>query len=112
MTIFSKPICLDCTRFRETTWPVRGLRCDAFPDGIPDAILRSKADHRQPYAGDHGLQFLPTSQEAAADAAQIIAEAQQRSGALPASPVIDLDADPQNANWLRRPLPPKPQKEP
>lgn len=54
-----------------------GLYCDAFPDGdgIPDAITSSRADHRQPFDGDHGLQFLPVSDAAAADAQRIIAEA-------------------------------------
>jgi hypothetical protein len=50
------------------------MSCDAFPDGIPDAIIRSHVDHRQPYAGDQGLQFLAKSPEAAERAAQIIAD--------------------------------------
>jgi hypothetical protein len=33
------------------------LACTAYPDGIPDAILRSAVDHRQPYSGDHDIQF-------------------------------------------------------
>lgn len=31
--------------------------CDAFPDGIPEAIIDDEVDHRQPIAGDHGIQF-------------------------------------------------------
>ena len=31
--------------------------CNAFPGGIPDAILRNVADHRQPFPGDNGIRF-------------------------------------------------------
>jgi hypothetical protein len=70
-----------CARYRsrlhgpyasETRW---GFFCDAFPDGIPEAIIRSRGDHRQPVEGDHGLQFLPKSEAAAAKAERRIAEA-------------------------------------
>ncbi|MGD8441011.1 MAG: hypothetical protein PVG53_10775 [Holophagae bacterium] len=36
-----------------------GRRCRAYPDGIPDAILRNRHDHRLPYEGDSGLRFEP-----------------------------------------------------
>lgn len=38
--------------------------CDAFPDGIPDAILRGRHQHRTPVAGDHGIQFEPLNDRA------------------------------------------------
>lgn len=51
MTTGPAPICVECVYYKPT------LRCKAFPRGIPVAILTSKADHRQPYAGDKGIRF-------------------------------------------------------
>lgn len=31
--------------------------CTAFPAGIPDEIWWNRADHRQPYDGDHGIRW-------------------------------------------------------
>jgi len=90
--IIAPPICADCLRLHKAIYGKWGMFCDAFPDGIPDDIIASRVDHRQPVDGDHGLQFLAKSPEAAADAARIIAEAR---------PVINLDADSANADWLR-----------
>lgn len=48
-------ICAWCTRFRAQ---VRDrTTCDAFPEGIPEAIQWMDADHRRPYPGDHGMLF-------------------------------------------------------
>ncbi len=33
------------------------LTCDAFPGGIPDDILCSRVDHREPVAGDNGVRW-------------------------------------------------------
>jgi hypothetical protein len=48
-------LCAWCTRFRSE---VRDQTvCDAFPEGIPEAIRLRDHDHRRPYPGDHGLRF-------------------------------------------------------
>ena len=31
--------------------------CDAYPEGIPDAIYEGENNHTKPYKGDHGIQF-------------------------------------------------------
>jgi hypothetical protein len=33
--------------------------CKAFPRGIPIEIKTMKYDHRQPFNGDHGVQWAP-----------------------------------------------------
>ena len=45
--------CTFCVHF--IGWPVR--TCKAFPDGIPEDILRGKFDHTRPHKGDHGISF-------------------------------------------------------
>jgi hypothetical protein len=48
------PICLDCKFFHQHDVK---LTCDAFPDGIPEAIINTAFVHTQPYPGDHGIQY-------------------------------------------------------
>lgn len=36
-----------------------GLVCNAFPQGIPDPILARNHWHREPFPGDHGIQYEP-----------------------------------------------------
>jgi hypothetical protein len=43
--------CIICAHFRFSGG------CDAFPDGIPEAILTSEHDHTEPYPGDNGVRF-------------------------------------------------------
>ncbi|HEX7160541.1 MAG TPA: hypothetical protein VF223_04800 [Trebonia sp.] len=56
MTIGPRAQCDACTHLH----PVRldqPWTCDAFPAGIPEAILDDEVDHRQPVDGDRGIQF-------------------------------------------------------
>ena len=32
-------------------------KCEAFPKGIPMEIWMGENDHKEPYEGDHGIQF-------------------------------------------------------
>lgn len=67
------PICLGCQHFQDYHEGT-GI-CAAFPDGIPDAIWDSQADHRQPFDDDQGIQFAPTSPQKAEYADLIFAHA-------------------------------------
>ena len=61
MVTFVAPICLECNRFHYAD--LENNICDAFPDGIPWAIITSEFDHHNPYPGDNGLQFEPVEDE-------------------------------------------------
>ena len=56
MSIGAMPMCEECKHIRDE----KGyIVCDAFPDGIPDAIYQDGFDHTKPYPGDHGIRFEP-----------------------------------------------------
>jgi len=40
-----------------------GQRCRAYPDGIPESIIRNRHDHRKPFSGDSGILFEPEEVE-------------------------------------------------
>ena len=51
------PQCLRCLHLLPKAED--GMRCSAYPNGIPSVILANQHDHRQPYKGDHGITFQP-----------------------------------------------------
>jgi hypothetical protein len=60
LPIYSK-VCIGCRHWRLHD----GRTCDAFPerDSIPLEIWLGDNDHRQPFPGDHGIQFEPYTPE-------------------------------------------------
>ena len=56
MTIGVAPLCAICKHLDEEA---DGFVCAAFPQGIPEGIIYSRLDHRQPVTGDNGVQFEP-----------------------------------------------------
>lgn len=58
MTTRLPPQCLTCAR-----WDGAGTKsCEAYPTQIPDEIWDGNVDHRDPYKGDHGLQWQSAGQ--------------------------------------------------
>ena len=62
MTLLATPICMLCKHFRDVAFA--HATCDAYPDGIPPAILFWEHDHRIPFPGDRGTLFEPQDEEA------------------------------------------------
>lgn len=48
------PMCMACTRYNDDGFP---MTCKAYPDGIPEEVLNSSIDHREPYDDDQGIVF-------------------------------------------------------
>jgi hypothetical protein len=70
MTSLVMPICGYCIHL-DRAYKGYGLRCAAFPAGIPDAIIESQIDHREPVDGDQGIRFDPTCERGAEYAAEL-----------------------------------------
>jgi len=74
------------------------MRCEAFPEGVPSAILLNQVDHHLPFPGDHGLMFVldPDNEEMYEAWKQYVAFGKKRLP--PVTPIWDSLA----ANDLRR----------
>jgi hypothetical protein len=57
------PICIACAHIQTDDFGII-TGCEAFPDGIPDAIYVEGFDHREPYPGDGGIRFELESETA------------------------------------------------
>jgi hypothetical protein len=68
VTTIAPPICIGCKHLQGD---LRDPKCSAFPSGIPNEILLSKADHRKPFPGDGGVTFDPKDEKASAYADMI-----------------------------------------
>jgi hypothetical protein len=78
MTTRLPPVCVGCVHYREIDMPLvedyaavarsKTGRCDAYPGtqalAIPFAIWHNTVVHRQPYDGDHGIQFKAVDKNA------------------------------------------------
>jgi hypothetical protein len=73
MTTILAPMCGGCKHLTRTPGepPLLDPKCAAFPAGIPNEILLSKADHRKPFAGDNGITFEPVDKKAGEYAAML-----------------------------------------
>ena len=54
MRSVTSPVCAVCAN-----WDVGEQTCEAFPDGIPDAIFIYGNPHTEPFRGDNGIRFEP-----------------------------------------------------
>ena len=56
---FDEPICHFCRHLSTEG----GMRCAAFPEGIPWEIQAGEWDHRRPHPGDRGIRYEPLTPE-------------------------------------------------
>lgn len=57
-----EPKCTECVHFIEE----KGAKCEAFPEGIPEAIWVGSYDHTKPFFGDGGIRYEPIRSKQAA----------------------------------------------
>lgn len=57
MTTGPRSQCDACARLNPRASFTEPFTCDAFPQGIPDAVYGNQRDHRQPIQGDGGIRF-------------------------------------------------------
>ena len=55
----------DCT---ECKWLLRGITCEAYPEGIPMPILSGATPHLRNLPGDNGYLFTPADPDPEKDA--------------------------------------------
>jgi hypothetical protein len=60
------PLCSICRYKHPDTLDYRKRfpTCDAFPNGIPEAVRKNHLDHRRPISGDNGIHFDPAADTA------------------------------------------------
>ena len=53
------PLCALCKHKHQDSLTFRNSfpTCDAFPNGIPEAVRKNRIDHRKALAGDNGIRF-------------------------------------------------------
>lgn len=54
-------LCVGCLHLHRDTSPritYSPMTCTAYPDAIPSEVEDGTIDHRQPYLGDRGVQFV------------------------------------------------------
>lgn len=59
MTYGPIPICFFCIHLDESTRFEGGLKCAAFPGGVPQKILANTHDHRYPLGGEETAEGVP-----------------------------------------------------
>ena len=61
--VLTLPLCSICRYKHKDSLTYRKSfpTCDAFPNGIPEAVRKNKMDHRRAIAGDNGIRFEPAA---------------------------------------------------
>lgn len=61
--LFGYSPCMHCAYFKDDEGALDELKCEAFPDGIPDEIFDGHNLHKELYPGDHGITFRDIDEE-------------------------------------------------